>query len=83
VACAVLSKLLGLHVIPFHVFSDEDWRRYVEGLASVLRAGGRLFLLCFSDEEPGTQGPRRVSQKGGSLRRGAGAPVCERQAQAQ
>jgi SAM-dependent methyltransferase len=48
----------------FHVFSDEDRKRYVEGLMSVLRPGGRLFLLCFSDEEPGTQGPRRVSQKG-------------------
>jgi cyclopropane fatty-acyl-phospholipid synthase-like methyltransferase len=47
----------------FHVFSDEDGRRYVEGLASVLRPGGRLFLLCFSDEEPGTQGPRRVSRQ--------------------
>jgi cyclopropane fatty-acyl-phospholipid synthase-like methyltransferase len=47
----------------FHVFSDEDRRRYVEGLASVLRLGGRLFLLCFSDEEPGTQGPRRVSNR--------------------
>jgi hypothetical protein len=31
-------------------------------LATVLRPGGRLFLLCFSDEEPGTQGPRRVSR---------------------
>jgi SAM-dependent methyltransferase len=47
----------------FHVFSDEDRKRYVEGLVSVLKPGGRLFLLCFSDEEPGTQGPRRVSQK--------------------
>lgn len=37
----------------FHVFNDEDRRRYVEGLASVLKPGGRLFLLCFSDEEPG------------------------------
>ena len=46
----------------FHVFSDEDRRRYVEGLASVLKPGGRLFLLCFSDAEPGEQGPRRVSQ---------------------
>ena len=46
-----------------HVFSDEDRKRYVEGLASVLRPYGRLFLLCFSDEEPGTQGPRRVSKK--------------------
>jgi cyclopropane fatty-acyl-phospholipid synthase-like methyltransferase len=47
----------------FHVFSDEDRLRYVEGLASVLKPGGRLFLLCFSDAEPGDQGPRRVSRK--------------------
>ncbi len=47
----------------FHVFSDEDRARYVAGLAHVTRPGGRLFLLCFSDEEPGTQGPRRVSQE--------------------
>jgi cyclopropane fatty-acyl-phospholipid synthase-like methyltransferase len=47
----------------FHVFSDEDRRRYVEGLATVLKPGGRIFLLCFSDEEPGTQGPRRVSKR--------------------
>jgi cyclopropane fatty-acyl-phospholipid synthase-like methyltransferase len=47
----------------FHVFGDEDRRRYVEGLASVLRPGGRLFLLCFSDAEPGDQGPRRVSRQ--------------------
>ncbi len=46
-----------------HVFGDEDRRHYVEGLAAVLKPGGRLFLLCFSDEEPGTQGPRRVSKK--------------------
>jgi cyclopropane fatty-acyl-phospholipid synthase-like methyltransferase len=47
----------------FHVFSDEDRKRYVEGLATVLKPGGRLFLLCFSDEEPGTQEPRRVSKQ--------------------
>src|SRR5262245_19762734 len=47
----------------FHVFSDEDRKRYVAGLATVMRSGGRLFLMCFSDEEPGTQGPRRISQK--------------------
>jgi len=47
----------------FHVFSDDDRKRYVEGLATVLKPGGRLFLLCFSDREPGTQGPRRVSKK--------------------
>ena len=47
----------------FHVFSDDDRRKYVEGLATVLKPGGRIFLMCFSDEEPGTQGPRRVSKK--------------------
>jgi SAM-dependent methyltransferase len=47
----------------FHVFRDVDRRRYVEGLRTVLKPSGRLFLMCFSDEEPGTQGPRRVSKK--------------------
>jgi cyclopropane fatty-acyl-phospholipid synthase-like methyltransferase len=47
----------------FHVLSDEDRKKYVAGLANVLKPGGRLFLMCFSDEEPGTQGPRRVSKK--------------------
>ena len=45
----------------FHVFGDEDRNRYVEGLEAVLKPGGRLFLLSFSDAEPGTHGPRRVS----------------------
>ena len=47
----------------FHVFSDEDRVRYVAGLTHVTEPGGRLLLLCFSDEEPGTHGPRRVSQR--------------------
>ena len=47
----------------FHVFSDADRQCYVQGLARVLEPGGRLFLLCFSDEEPGTEGPRRVSRQ--------------------
>ena len=47
----------------FHVFSDEDRARYVAGLAHVMKPGGRLFLLCFRDEEPGNQGPRRVSEQ--------------------
>lgn len=45
----------------FHVFSDDDRKKYVEGLATVLESDGRLFLMCFSDDEPGTAGPRRVS----------------------
>jgi cyclopropane fatty-acyl-phospholipid synthase-like methyltransferase len=47
----------------FHVFSDDDRRRYVQGLAQLVEPGGRLFLMCFSDEEPGTEGPRRVSRQ--------------------
>jgi SAM-dependent methyltransferase len=46
----------------FHVFDDADRARYVTSLASVLRPGGRLYLMCFSDRQPGTFGPRRVSQ---------------------
>jgi SAM-dependent methyltransferase len=47
----------------FHVFNDGDRQRYVEGLAHVLRAGGRLYLACFSDAEPGDVGPRRISKQ--------------------
>jgi cyclopropane fatty-acyl-phospholipid synthase-like methyltransferase len=47
----------------FHGFSDEQRSRYVEGLAHVTKPGGRLFLACFSDEEPGELGPRRVSKR--------------------
>ena len=47
----------------FHVFSDDDRRRYVQGLTQVVEPGSRLYLMCFSDEEPGTEGPRRVSRQ--------------------
>jgi SAM-dependent methyltransferase len=47
----------------FHCFSDADRPLYVRGLARVVEPGGRLFLACFSDEEPGTDGPRRVSRR--------------------
>src|SRR4051812_21305758 len=36
----------------FHVFSRDDRERYVRGLAHVVEPGGRLFLMCGSDEEP-------------------------------
>lgn len=47
----------------FHVFGDDDRRKYVEGITTVLKPGGRFYFLCFSDAEPGTQGPRRVSAR--------------------
>ncbi len=46
----------------FHVFDDADRATYVTSLASVLRPGGRCYLMCFSDRQPGEWGPRRVSQ---------------------
>jgi cyclopropane fatty-acyl-phospholipid synthase-like methyltransferase len=44
----------------FHVFDDEGRGRYVASLASVLRSGGTCYLMCFSDLQEGTMGPRRV-----------------------
>jgi ubiquinone/menaquinone biosynthesis C-methylase UbiE len=47
----------------FHTFSDEHRPRYSRSLASVLRPGGRLFVLCFSEREPTDWGgPRRVTE---------------------
>jgi SAM-dependent methyltransferase len=46
----------------FHVFDDDDRARFVESLSAIVPSGGRYFLLCFSDDQPGTVGPRRVSK---------------------
>jgi 2-polyprenyl-3-methyl-5-hydroxy-6-metoxy-1,4-benzoquinol methylase len=46
----------------FHVFDDDDRALYVQNLAAVIPAGGRYFMLCFSDQQPGAAGPRRISQ---------------------
>ena len=47
----------------FHTFADEERPVFVRGLAEVLGPGGLLHLLCFSNEQPGTEGPRRISQQ--------------------
>jgi cyclopropane fatty-acyl-phospholipid synthase-like methyltransferase len=48
----------------FHVFGDEDRARYVQSLTRVLGSGGRYFMLCFSDRQPGSFPlPRRVTQE--------------------
>ncbi len=47
----------------FHVFSDADRKRYLKGLAAVVKSGGTLHILCFSDLEPGGEGPRRVAER--------------------
>lgn len=46
----------------FHIYSGEKRRQYVRGLAHVLREGGRLFLLGFSDEEPSHEGGVSVQE---------------------
>jgi len=46
----------------FHVFDDQSRPRYARSVGGVLRTGGRLFIFCFSDLQPGDWGPRRVTQ---------------------
>ncbi len=47
----------------FHTLSDEDRLLFVDNLAAVLSPGGKYFMLCFSDLEPGGYGPRRITQE--------------------
>ena len=61
----------------FHVYSGDERRRYVRGLAHVLQPGGRLFLYAFSDQETAVPGGRGVAA--GSvrhLRRRLGDRIC-------
>ena len=46
----------------FHTFTDEQRPTYAKSLASVLPKKGRYLMMCFSEREPGTWGPRRVTQ---------------------
>ena len=34
----------------FHIYAGDDRQRYVQGLAHVLKPGGRLFLFSFNDD---------------------------------
>ncbi len=47
----------------FHVFSDDDRGRYVTSLSAAARTGAYLYLMCFSDRQPGEFGPRRVREE--------------------
>ena len=47
----------------FHTLEDEEREAYVENLRSVVPPGGHVFILCFSDLQPGQFGPRRVTQE--------------------
>jgi len=45
-----------------HEFDGELRRRYADGLAHVLRPGGTLYLMCFSEYTPGDWGPTRITR---------------------
>ena len=47
----------------FHTLSDDDRPRFVKNLAAVLPPGGKYFMLCFSEREPGGYGPRRITER--------------------
>ncbi len=46
----------------FHTFDDDDRVQYVDSLRAALPPGGHIYMLCFSDRQPGDWGPRRVAQ---------------------
>ncbi|MGZ4904956.1 MAG: class I SAM-dependent methyltransferase [Halobacteriota archaeon] len=46
----------------FHALSDEERPYFARSVAIVLRRGGTYFMLCVSELQPGTYGPRRVTQ---------------------
>jgi cyclopropane fatty-acyl-phospholipid synthase-like methyltransferase len=46
----------------FHVFEDAERVAFVRSLAAAMPAGGHYYMLCFSDRQPGSFGPRRVTQ---------------------
>ena len=46
----------------FHVLKDTDRPRFVDNLRTVMKPGGRYFMMCYSDRQPGDFGPRRVTQ---------------------
>jgi cyclopropane fatty-acyl-phospholipid synthase-like methyltransferase len=47
----------------FHTLSDEGRVIFERNLGSVVKKGGRYFMLAFSDEEPDWGGPRRVTKQ--------------------
>jgi SAM-dependent methyltransferase len=47
----------------FHVFNDDDRAGFVTSLSTIVVPGGRYFVLCFSDKQPGDWGPRRIRQE--------------------
>ena len=47
----------------FHTLDDESRAGYVRSLSAMVEPGGRVYLMCFSEQTPGISGPRRVTQE--------------------
>src|SRR5262245_52800033 len=71
--CFVVEDLLGLARLgrpfdcaidagTFHRIDIASRPAYAAALATTIRPGGRLHLLCFGDHERGPGGPRRISR---------------------
>ncbi len=46
----------------FHIFDNQQRELYLKGLQHVMQPHAYLYLLCFSDREPGDWGPRRIKR---------------------
>ena len=46
----------------YHIFDDDDRPQFLTSLRGAVRPGGRYFMLCFSDRQPGDWGPRRIPE---------------------
>lgn len=46
----------------FHTFDGEERRAYVASLAAVTEPGATLFVLCFRDDAPESEGPHPVTE---------------------
>lgn len=47
----------------FHALDDQARAAYVRGLGQVLEPGGLYHMLVWSEHEPGSEGPRRVTRE--------------------
>ncbi len=46
----------------YHIFDDTDRAQFLTSLRGAVHPGGRYFMLCFSDRQPGDWGPRRITE---------------------
>ena len=60
----------------FHSLTDAERPLYARSLSAALRPGATLYLLCWSEHEPGDWGPRRVTQAEIRETFGQGWTVC-------